>query len=184
MIENKKENKSVKSVSLDPEEMAQAGLHFGHRTSRIHPKMKPYISGTRNTVHIIDLEKTTEKLKQALDFIKEYGETNCLNDLIDAGNYAGKAINITGTNIVHSLSYGLTIKYGLPHGEACSVFLKDIYNYFLNNKYPLKLDFMLDKFPKLDKYKFEYDKDWVIEHALSYDKSKPFHKENLKLILK
>ena len=56
---------------IDPEEMTQAGVHFGHRTSRIHPKMTPYLYGVRNAVHIIDLEKTAEKLKEALKFIQE-----------------------------------------------------------------------------------------------------------------
>jgi len=56
---------------LDLEEMARAGLHLGHRTSRIHPKMMPYLAGVRNTVHIIDLEKTKEKLEEALKFIQE-----------------------------------------------------------------------------------------------------------------
>jgi len=56
---------------IDPEEMTQAGVHFGHRTSRIHPKMKPYLYGVRNAVHIIDLEKTVEKLKEALRFVQE-----------------------------------------------------------------------------------------------------------------
>jgi len=65
----------VKAKKVDfkitPEEMAQAGLHFGHRTSRVHPKMIPYLYGVRNTVHIIDLEKTKEKLEEALKFIQE-----------------------------------------------------------------------------------------------------------------
>jgi len=56
---------------LDTEEMARAGVHFGHRISRVHPKMKPYLQGVRNTVHIISLEKTAEKLKEALKFIQE-----------------------------------------------------------------------------------------------------------------
>lgn len=72
-ISNKVKIKNVKpvQVKLDAEEMAQAGLHFGHRTSRTHPKMEPYLYGTRNTVHIIDLEKTVEKFREALDFIKQ-----------------------------------------------------------------------------------------------------------------
>jgi len=56
--------------NLDVEEMAKAGLHFGHKTSKIHPKMEPYLYGVRNTIHIIDLEKTKEKLEEALNFIK------------------------------------------------------------------------------------------------------------------
>lgn len=58
-------------IKLDSEEMVQVGLHFGHRSSRVHPKMKPYLYGVRNGVHIIDLEKTIEKLKEALKFIQE-----------------------------------------------------------------------------------------------------------------
>jgi small subunit ribosomal protein S2 len=58
-------------IKLDTEEMAQAGLHFGHRTSRVHPKMIPYLYGVRNSVHIIDLEKTKEKFEEALKFIQE-----------------------------------------------------------------------------------------------------------------
>lgn len=57
--------------NLDTEEMARAGLHFGHRTSTLHPKMKPYLLGARNTVHIIDPEKTKEKLIEALEFIQK-----------------------------------------------------------------------------------------------------------------
>jgi len=64
--------KSKKSdFNLDIEEMAKAGLHFGHRTSRIHPKMMPYLSGVKNTIHIIDLEKSKEKLEEVLKFIQE-----------------------------------------------------------------------------------------------------------------
>lgn len=72
----KKESVSVKAAAdkdfgINTDEMAEAGLHFGHRISRIHPKMKPYIHGARNTVHIIDLEQTAEKFKEALVFIKK-----------------------------------------------------------------------------------------------------------------
>jgi len=57
--------------NLDVEEMARAGLHLGHKTSKVHPKMFPFIFGTRNTIHVIDLEKTKEKLEEALKFIQE-----------------------------------------------------------------------------------------------------------------
>ncbi len=60
-----------KSFGINPEEMAQAGLQFGHRTSRINPKMKPYIYGIRNSIHLIDLEKTAQNLKEALKFIQK-----------------------------------------------------------------------------------------------------------------
>ncbi len=53
------------------EEMLKAGMHFGHRTSKWHPKMEPYIFTTRNGIHIIDLIKTQKLLKVALEFIKK-----------------------------------------------------------------------------------------------------------------
>ena len=56
---------------LNIDEMAEAGLHFGHRTSKLHPKMQPYVCGARNMVSIIDLEKTKEKFEEALSVIKK-----------------------------------------------------------------------------------------------------------------
>lgn len=51
------------------EEMLNAGMHFGHRTSSWHPKMEPFIFTSRKGVHILDLSKTRESLKEALDFL-------------------------------------------------------------------------------------------------------------------
>lgn len=47
-------------------EMLQAGVHFGHKTAKRHPKMKPYIFGIRNGISIIDLEQTKTYLDKAL----------------------------------------------------------------------------------------------------------------------
>jgi small subunit ribosomal protein S2 len=55
---------------INSDEMTQYGVHFGHRTSSSHPKMKSYIGGVRNNVNIIDLEKTAENLQKALKFIQ------------------------------------------------------------------------------------------------------------------
>ncbi|PIU74900.1 MAG: 30S ribosomal protein S2 [Candidatus Portnoybacteria bacterium CG06_land_8_20_14_3_00_39_12] len=51
------------------EDMVKAGVHFGHRISKWNPKMEPYIFGQKETVHIIDLEKTQAMLKIALEFL-------------------------------------------------------------------------------------------------------------------
>ena len=51
-------------------DMLKSGMHFGHTTSRWHPKMKPFIFGARQGVHIINLEKTQEALSDALEFLK------------------------------------------------------------------------------------------------------------------
>ena len=55
-------------------EMLKAGMHFGHRTSKWHPKMEPFIFTSRNGVHIIDLMKSQRLLGQALDFIKKFSK--------------------------------------------------------------------------------------------------------------
>jgi len=61
----------MKDFKLNIDEMMEKGVHFGHRISKLHPKMKPYVSGVKNTIHIIDLEKTVEKFGSALKFIEE-----------------------------------------------------------------------------------------------------------------
>jgi len=66
-----KKEKGKIDFGISVEEMAKAGLHFGHKSSKIHPKMKPYLYGVRNGIHIIDLEKTKEKLVETLNFIHE-----------------------------------------------------------------------------------------------------------------
>ena len=45
-------------VEVTIKQLLEAGVHFGHQTSRWDPKMKPYIFGARNGIHIIDLEKS------------------------------------------------------------------------------------------------------------------------------
>ncbi len=52
-------------------EMLQAGVHFGHQVSRWHPKMKPFIFGDRNRIHIINLEETEKQLKAIIPQIKQ-----------------------------------------------------------------------------------------------------------------
>ncbi len=56
--------------NINIDDMMKAGVQLGHSTSRINPKMQPYLSGVRNRVHVIDLEKTKEKLQEALEFIQ------------------------------------------------------------------------------------------------------------------
>lgn len=56
--------------------MLQAGMHFGHRTNRWHPKMKPYIFTSKNGIYIIDLRKSREKLAEALEFISKLVSEN------------------------------------------------------------------------------------------------------------
>lgn len=57
------------AVTVDIKDLLEAGLHFGHKTSRWHPKMAPYIHSKRQDSHIIDLTKTVEGLEKALPYI-------------------------------------------------------------------------------------------------------------------
>lgn len=52
-------------------EMLKAGVHFGHRTSRWHPKMAPFIFGVRGGIHVIDIEKTQKELERILAYVEE-----------------------------------------------------------------------------------------------------------------
>jgi len=52
-------------------QLLEAGVHFGHQTTRWNPKMKPYIYGARNGIHIIDLQKTLKKCKEAEKYLTE-----------------------------------------------------------------------------------------------------------------
>jgi small subunit ribosomal protein S2 len=63
----------VPQVSL--KQLLEAGVHFGHQTSRWNPKMRPYIFTARNGIHIIDLQKTVKLLDQALEFVRDVAAT-------------------------------------------------------------------------------------------------------------
>ncbi len=55
-------------------QLLEAGVHFGHQTKRWDPKMAEYIYQARNGIHIIDLQKTSKKIDEAYNFIKEVSE--------------------------------------------------------------------------------------------------------------
>jgi small subunit ribosomal protein S2 len=57
-------------------ELLESGVHFGHQTRRWNPKMKDYIFGERNGIHIIDLQKTLKMFKEAARFIGEAAAEN------------------------------------------------------------------------------------------------------------
>lgn len=58
-------------TQVDIKKLLESGAHFGHKTSRWHPKMAPYIHSKRGGSHIIDLTATVEKLEDALVFIEK-----------------------------------------------------------------------------------------------------------------
>lgn len=59
----------AESLSVDIKKLLESGAHFGHKTSRWHPKMAPYIHSKRGGSHIIDLTKTVDELNKALPFL-------------------------------------------------------------------------------------------------------------------
>ena len=52
-------------------DLLEAGVHFGHQITRWNPKMKPYIYGARNRIHILDLQKTLKKFREVEKFLKK-----------------------------------------------------------------------------------------------------------------
>ena len=57
--------------SVTVKQLLEAGAHFGHQTSRWHPKMKSYIFTKRNGIHILDLEQTVVMLDKACEFVRQ-----------------------------------------------------------------------------------------------------------------
>ena len=52
-------------------QLLEAGVHFGHQTRRWDPKMRPYIYGERNGIHIVDLRQTVSQVAAAIEFVKQ-----------------------------------------------------------------------------------------------------------------
>lgn len=136
--------------NLNIDEMAQAGVNSGHRVSKLHPKMADFISGVKNTVHMIDLEKTKENFSEALKFIQT---------LISEG----KNLLVVGTKIpIKEIVKQTAQEMGLPYinerwlGGTFTNFetiLKRI-NYF-KNLVSQKETGGLEKYTKKERMKFE-----------------------------
>ena len=58
-------------LSINIKQLLEAGVHFGHQTDQWHPKMKQYIFSQRNGIHVIDLQKTMKKFKEAYEFVRD-----------------------------------------------------------------------------------------------------------------
>jgi len=63
-------------MEISIEQMLKAGVHFGHQTRFWNPKMEKFIFGSRNKVHIIDLQKTLDCLEPSLEFCKKIASSN------------------------------------------------------------------------------------------------------------
>ncbi|MFH1426946.1 MAG: 30S ribosomal protein S2 [Patescibacteria group bacterium] len=132
------------------EEMLKAGMHFGHRTSKWHPKMEPFIFTARRGVYIIDLVKTEKMLITALDFIKKLTSE-------------GKVILFVGTkNQVKIPLKKIAEEVGMPYvtgkwlGGCLTNFLvvkKSIKKY--QNLVKQRQDGKLDKYTKMERLEFD-----------------------------
>jgi small subunit ribosomal protein S2 len=58
-------------TEISMKQLLEAGVHFGHQTSRWNPKMRAYIFGARNGIHIIDLQQTVTMFKAASGFVRD-----------------------------------------------------------------------------------------------------------------
>lgn len=94
-------------------DLLKAGVHFGHKTSKRNPKMKSYIFGSKNEISIIDLEKTAERLTEALDFCRSTARQGGVIIFVGSKRQAQEAVKkhalACGMPYVHTRWIGGTI---------------------------------------------------------------------------
>jgi small subunit ribosomal protein S2 len=73
-------------------EILEAGVHFGHRTSRWNPKMRPYIYGRRNLIHIIDIKETIRGLLRAKKYLERVSSQGSLIMFVGTKRQAAEPI--------------------------------------------------------------------------------------------
>lgn len=83
------------ATDVDIKKLLEAGAHFGHKTSRWHPKMAPYIHSKREGNHIIDLTKTVEALDKALQFLTETASQGKQVLMVSTKRQAQEAVRAT-----------------------------------------------------------------------------------------
>ena len=79
-------------------EMLDAGVHFGHKTSRWHPKMESYIFMSKNGVSVINLEKTEEELKKAVDYVRDLAASGKTIIFVGSKKQAGEIVKKAAIN--------------------------------------------------------------------------------------
>lgn len=73
-------------------DLVEAGIHFGHRTSRWNPKMAPYIYAKKNQIHIIDVRETVRGILRAKKYLAQVSEGGSLVLFVGTKRQAGQAI--------------------------------------------------------------------------------------------
>ena len=87
------------AVKVDIKALLEAGVHFGHKTSRWHPKMAPYIHSKRQDSHIIDLAKTVEALEKALPVITKTVESGKKVLFVGTKKQSKEAVRTTAESV-------------------------------------------------------------------------------------
>src|SRR6476646_2359544 len=115
--------------------LLEAGVHFGHQTSRWNPKMKPYIFGARNGIYIIDLQRTVKLFEDAYRFVSELASRNGLILFVGTKKQAQDAIreeaDRSGMFYVNTRWLGgtltnfQTIKQSIDRLKKCEDMLED-----------------------------------------------------------
>lgn len=95
----KKEEKREFKFGIKIKEMLEKGVALGHRTTNLHPKMKDYVAGIKNTIYIIDLQKTARYLEEALNFISELTKQKKVLLLVGTKPPLKKLVEETAQNI-------------------------------------------------------------------------------------
>ena len=91
-MEEKTEEKREVANKINMMDMLKAGVHFGHKKSKKHPKMDEYVFGIRNGISIIDLSKTKGKLAEAADFARKISEKDGIVLFVGTKRQASKII--------------------------------------------------------------------------------------------
>lgn len=100
-------------TDISMKQLLEAGVHFGHQTSRWNPKMKPYIFGARNGIHIIDLQQTVKMVKdvcvQVRDMIVAGGHVLFVGTKKQAQDSVREEAERCGMSYVHHRWLGGTL---------------------------------------------------------------------------
>ena len=106
-------------------DLLEAGVHFGHQTKRWNPKMKPYVYGARNGIYIIDLQKTLNMTRDAIDFAKKVtsegkkvlfvGTKKQARDIVFQEAIRGEQFCVTNRWLGGTLTNYTTIKASIDH---------------------------------------------------------------------
>jgi len=116
-------------------QLLEAGVHFGHQTSRWNPKMKPYIFGARNGIYIIDLQRTVKLFEQAYSFVRDLAANGGLLLMVGTKKQAQDAVReeaercgmfyVNNRWLGGTLTNFQTIKQSIDRLKKCEETLED-----------------------------------------------------------